>query len=528
MLEIILKLIGKHKEAMKYLIAGGFATLVDFVVLYILTDIVHIWYLLSSVIAFIAAFGVSFSLQKFWTFRDGNTKVIREQMFYYFIVALINLGINTLFIYILVDHIRLWYMLGQFIASAFIAIWSYLIYKFMIFNQIEPALNPDRRKRILLATGIYPPDIGGPATMLGALADGLIRNGFEVEIITYADKSGNEKGITRIDRYRPALIRHVSYFRRMYKLARGCDLIYATDTYSVGFFSYILKFLLDKRYIIRFAGDSAWESAVSGDRFEQALDGFYEQKLDKRTEASKNKEKKILTNADKVIAVSEFMKSIAIKIGVRKEMIRVIYNSVDFAKEEPDRKNVDDLRTKYKSDGAMIVMCIGRLTKWKGVDGLIGVMPELSGTLNVKLLVLGDGPEMPNLKILAKKKKVEDNVIFLGRIGKDRVIDHLRIADVFVLNSNYEGLSHTLLEAMKAGVPVVASSVGGNSEVIEDGVDGMLVGYNSYDRLLATISSILKDQDLAKHLAANAGKKLEKFNWDTNLKETSALINSLL
>lgn len=131
----LLDLIYKYKQIIKYLFAGGLAALTDFAILFLLVDVIHIWYVTSSVLAFAIAFGVSFYLQKFWTFRDGDLDKIYKQLAVYLAVGLANLGLNTLFIYILVDKFGLWYMLAQVLISGVIAIWSFLIYKFLIFKK---------------------------------------------------------------------------------------------------------------------------------------------------------------------------------------------------------------------------------------------------------------------------------------------------------------------------------------------------------------------------------------------------------
>ena len=131
----MLNFLRKYKQIIKYLIAGGTAALVDLALLYFLTDILSIWYLISASLAFIIAFFVSFFLQKFWTFRDSNKEVIYKQMGVYLGVALINLALNAALMYVLVDGFKIWYMCAQFMASGLIAFESYFVYKIFIFNQ---------------------------------------------------------------------------------------------------------------------------------------------------------------------------------------------------------------------------------------------------------------------------------------------------------------------------------------------------------------------------------------------------------
>lgn len=125
----------RRKKIVKYLISGGIAAGTDLVLLYFFTDILNIHYLISAGAAFIIAFFVSFFLQKFWTFRDSCTKRMYQQMTMYFIVGVINLSINIGGMYMLVDRFNINYILAQVVMGVFIAITSFLIYNFIIFNK---------------------------------------------------------------------------------------------------------------------------------------------------------------------------------------------------------------------------------------------------------------------------------------------------------------------------------------------------------------------------------------------------------
>ena len=261
----MIKLLLKYKRVIKYLIAGGAAASVDLGFLYFFTDILGIWYLISACLAFIMAFFVSFYLQKFWTFRDGDKEKMYKQLGVYLAVALVNLALNAALMYLLVDGLKIWYLLAQIMASGLIAAESYFVYKLLIFNKVRAGGGRKNGAKILIATGIYPPDFRGPATMLKALPSDLAGRGMRVKVITYSDikASPAERGrVIRILRRGPDVFRHLNYFSRLLLYSFWADLIYATDIYSVGYFAYLAKKLTGRKYVIRFAGDSAWETAV--------------------------------------------------------------------------------------------------------------------------------------------------------------------------------------------------------------------------------------------------------------------------
>ncbi len=383
--------------------------------------------------------------------------------------------------------------------------------------------------KILIATGIYPPDYRGPATLLEALPGALRERGFEVKIVTYSDVkiSEEEKGLVfRIARGQNALLRYAKYFLTMWRLAGWADVILATDTYSVGYFAYFIKKLRAKKYIIRFAGDSAWETATARGWTKDYIVDFQEKTYDARIEKLKKRRQKILINADRIIAVSNFIADIAGRIGVYNDKIKVIYNSLDFINESNiDLAAVKNIRNHYSQGDAKIIVTACQLMPWKGVDGIIKILPALKEKVGpVSFLVLGEGQELGNLKNLAEKLGVSKEAHFLGKVEHEKIMDYFRAADLFLLNTNYEGLSHTLLEAMQARVPIITTNVGGNPEVIENCKEGILVEYGDNKQLLAAAVKILSGGQLAETFIQNAKGKLNKFSWENMVQKTAEVL----
>ena len=120
-------------KAVRYIVSGGTAALVDLGLLYIFTDVFGWWYLTSAVVAFILAFFVSFFLQKFWTFKDGSKDRIHFQLIIYLTIALVNLVVNTLLMFVGVHYLGLHYMLAQFIVAGLIACSSFFLYRRFVF-----------------------------------------------------------------------------------------------------------------------------------------------------------------------------------------------------------------------------------------------------------------------------------------------------------------------------------------------------------------------------------------------------------
>jgi len=125
----------KHFHSLfKYLVSGGSSACANLGILYLLTEYAHVHYLQSAVLSFTVAFFISFLLQKFWTFQDMRKEVIHQQMIWYLCLSLINLLLNTLLIYILVEYAHLWYLAAAVVSGALLAVSNFFIYKHVIFT----------------------------------------------------------------------------------------------------------------------------------------------------------------------------------------------------------------------------------------------------------------------------------------------------------------------------------------------------------------------------------------------------------
>jgi glycosyltransferase involved in cell wall biosynthesis len=149
------------------------------------------------------------------------------------------------------------------------------------------------------------------------------------------------------------------------------------------------------------------------------------------------------------------------------------------------------------------LICLARLARQKGLDVLLQALPAVRAAVGpVTLTICGEGPEGPELAALADRLGVADAVYFPGVV--EDVAPRLALAEVFVLPSRYEGMPFALLEAMAAGLPVVASAVPGNTNVVRDGLDGLLVPPEDPAALAAAITRLLREPDLAARLGPAA------------------------
>ena len=134
MIPLLKATITRYSRLVKFLISGGTATLTNLFVVYLFTDVFHVFYLVSSGVAFVASFLVSFTLQKFWTFNNRSLEVVHKQLIIAIGVAGGNLLLNTFLMYVFVEHVGLHYLLGQLATSALIACETFFVYQYVIFR----------------------------------------------------------------------------------------------------------------------------------------------------------------------------------------------------------------------------------------------------------------------------------------------------------------------------------------------------------------------------------------------------------
>ncbi|MEK7647128.1 MAG: glycosyltransferase family 4 protein [Patescibacteria group bacterium] len=364
-----------------------------------------------------------------------------------------------------------------------------------------------RKSRILIATGIYPPDIGGPATYSKLLFEELPKRGFAVGVLSFGEV-----------RQMPRILRHVAYFCKVLRQGRKVDLIYAQDPVSVGLPSALAAKILGKQFILKVVGDYAWEQFQFGRSGEMDFvtpEEFQSGRYGWLTELRRQTERFVAALADKIVVPSEYLKKIVISWGIDGNKINVIYNVfTDDMSSETSTKPIsrEVFREEFGMSGT-IILSAGRVVPWKGFKTLASVMPEIAKKIpDARLIIVGDGPEKENLQEYIDKARLEHLVLLAGGVSHSKLAVYLRACDLFVLNTGYEGLSHQLLEAMAAGAPIVTTDVGGNPELIEDGKSGALIKYNDRDALAAAIIKILSDKALADRLSENARLKVGEFS----------------
>jgi glycosyltransferase involved in cell wall biosynthesis len=159
-----------------------------------------------------------------------------------------------------------------------------------------------------------------------------------------------------------------------------------------------------------------------------------------------------------------------------------------------------------------VITSVGRLVPWKGFEELIEAIATLTDTIpDISLVIIGDGPMHDALVQKAEACGVRDRVRLVGKLGKDALGAAIKGSDLFVLNTQYEGLSHQLLEVMDLGIPIVTTNIGGNPELITDGISGVLVEVGDTQELAKAIKHVITNESTQVRLTQNARLRTQDF-----------------
>jgi len=204
--------------------------------------------------------------------------------------------------------------------------------------------------------------------------------------------------------------------------------------------------------------------------------------------------------------------------GIKRTRLKVIPNGVDTDFFRPGHFQEEKIELRLKMGlppTALIFGCVAALRPVKNHSGLIRAFAEADSLLsdtpggnNLFLTLVGDGPLENELRKLARQLNVSEKVRFLGR--RDDVQDVLRALDIFVLNSQTEGLSYALLEAMASGLPSIVTKVGSNGQLVEDDVEGKIVPFGDAEALTRSIVWIARNPDRIPSMGMKAREKVVK------------------
>ncbi|MDZ4722491.1 MAG: glycosyltransferase [candidate division Zixibacteria bacterium] len=221
-------------------------------------------------------------------------------------------------------------------------------------------------------------------------------------------------------------------------------------------------------------------------------------------------ESRLLKYVEKVVAVSKPKLAELMRLGIPKEKLLLIENGVEIPPVSAIGRDIQLRDELYLESDEILIGAVGRLSVEKGHYFLLDTAARLrTSHPEARYVIIGDGPLMGELKRLALQLRIHDIVFFPG--WKKDMAAVYKGLDIFALPSLTEGLPMALLEAMSYGLPVIASSVGGCPDAIEDGRSGLLVKPGTSDSLTAAVRKLLIDSNLRKRLGVAARNRVSEY-----------------
>ena len=343
-------------------------------------------------------------------------------------------------------------------------------------------------------TGIWPPDVGGPASHAPELADFLRARGHAVEVVTTADAAPAEQPypVRWVDRASPRGVRHARCVALIRERARTAEVVYATSMLgraSLG------AALARRPVVVKLVADEAYERSKRLGLWDGDLEGFQRFEGGLRVQALRAARNRALTRVDRLVCPSSYLASLAVAWGVPEERVTVLPNPAPPLPALPSREAA---REQLEVECPTLAFA-GRITRQKALEIGLAALHQVS---DARLLIAGDGPDLDAVRRVAAKLDLGERVRFLGPQTREGVLTLFRAADASLLSSTWENFPHTVVESLAVGTPVVSTDAGGVPEVVTDGVNGLLVPAGDAEALAAAIDRMLHEPGLRERLAS--------------------------
>jgi glycosyltransferase involved in cell wall biosynthesis len=298
-----------------------------------------------------------------------------------------------------------------------------------------------------------------------------------------------------VSRSIPKGARHVRAAALVAREARGSDVVYTTGMFGR---SAAGATAARRPYVVKLTADPAFERSRRRGLVAGSVDEFQARVAHgpsvRLLRLARDLE---LRRAAHVFCPSAYLRRLAIAWGVAAERVSVLPNPAPVLPELAAREAVKE---RLGLNGATLAFA-GRLTAQKSLER---ALDAVAGTDDVSLVIAGEGPDRPQLEARARELGVDGRVRFLGAQTRERVVELFHAADASVLTSSWENFPHTVVEALAVGTPVLAMDAGGVAEVVEDGVNGLLVPAGDTAALTDAVRRFFADGELRERLRTGA------------------------
>ncbi|MFC2171940.1 glycosyltransferase family 4 protein [Acidobacteriota bacterium] len=352
----------------------------------------------------------------------------------------------------------------------------------------------NRKRRVIMVVPTFD-RIGGYENQARSLTTYLVSMGDDVVVVT--DKPAQSSEILSVKAYPvfrlghlPSHPRHlVTSFNRLlwfFLWRPGARVVHIQAIFSrISFASALAAKLMGKRTIAKIPTEGDIIECLSHPEFEYR--SYFH----------------TIRFVDRIVALSDRIKSECIRNGMENKKILIIFNGVDTEAYSPAKTVLKNrLQSEFGFQEGKTVLYTGRFVQRKGLDFLLMHFKVIAEKTGARLVLAGDGPIRAELERLAASQGIKDSVIFTGMVKE--IPKYIQAADLFVFPSRREGVPNAVLEAMSAGLPVIATRIGGIEDIIESGRNGILIEPDNGEELLKAACTLLADDAKAKIMGEEA------------------------
>ena len=336
---------------------------------------------------------------------------------------------------------------------------------------------------ILITVGIFPPDIGGPASFVPKITNHLINMDNKVKIICLADEENlmlkHELDVLRIKRSTFLPIRWFKTISLIIKYGKESDILFVN---GLGVEAAIANLYLRKKIVRKIVGDPVWEKFYTQYKTDDDFDTFQEKKYNIKIQFLKFVRNTALKSSNTIVVPSYHLLDFVKKQGYNGRLIQV-NNGTE--KTQSIKKD--------KADNKFLI--VSRLVRHKNIDLVLKSLVILINEYKIDftLNIVGEGPEHKSLINLINKLGLQDSVRIVGAKYGEELKSFYQFSNYFLQLSSYEGMPHSILEAMNYELTIIASNFGGNFELLGDNNFGFTSSSLDIETVANTIYTAIKD-----------------------------------
>ena len=359
---------------------------------------------------------------------------------------------------------------------------------------------------ILITVGIFPPDIGGPASFVPKIANHLIKMDNEVKIICLADEENllleDELDVLRIRRSTYLPRRWFKTISLIIKHGRKSDILFVN---GLGVEAAIANLYLRKKIVRKIVGDPVWERFYNKKRTSETFDDFQNLKHNLNVRIQKLIRNWSISSSEIVVTPSDHLKEFINKTNPKTEVLK-INNGIEITEFKRNKTPLHEFN----------ILINSRLVVQKNIHLVIEAMGSIKN-LDINLKIIGEGGEFARLEDLITNLKIQNRVKMIGKVENNLISEYLKTSNLFIQASDYEGLPHSILEAINYEVPILSTEVGGCKDLLDSGDRGFIISSPQNKQQIAEkIDYIYENYDTALTKAVAAKKYIQnKYNFST-------------